>query len=258
MPLDDLVSVIEILRERLQTHRQVLEANETRTRMALIDPLLQALGWDTADPALVLPEYDLSGNRADYALLDGTGKPVAVIEAKRLGETLAPHQIQFISNANQAGVTCAGFTDGNHWEIYQVSDQSPIEGLYIRRTLNVSIADCPAHELVLKMLLLWQPNLASSQKESANEPFAAMADAIVAEMPVGSFASTDCRSIIVENWPDHPMVSMAEAQFGVAFSDMIWPLLEDRGVRKRNTRRRLYEMTAEAKAKITIVPTRGK
>ena len=79
MPLDDLVSVIEILRERLQTHRQVLEANETRTRMALIDPLLQALGWDTADPALVLPEYDLSGNEnADYALLDGTGKPVAL------------------------------------------------------------------------------------------------------------------------------------------------------------------------------------
>ena len=61
MPLDDLVSVIETLKERLQTHRQDLEANETRTRMALIDPLLQALGWDTADPALVLPEYEVSG-----------------------------------------------------------------------------------------------------------------------------------------------------------------------------------------------------
>ena len=67
MPLDDLVSVIETLKERVQTHRQDLQANETRTRMALIDPLLQALGWDTTDPALVLPEYEVSGSRADYA-----------------------------------------------------------------------------------------------------------------------------------------------------------------------------------------------
>ena len=36
MPLDDLVSVIETLKARLQTHRQVLQANETRTRMALM------------------------------------------------------------------------------------------------------------------------------------------------------------------------------------------------------------------------------
>ena len=62
VPLDDLVSVIKTLKARLHAHRKVLQANEIRTRMALIDPLLQSLGWDTADPALVLPEYDLSGN----------------------------------------------------------------------------------------------------------------------------------------------------------------------------------------------------
>ena len=50
MPLDDLISVTETLKERLRTHQSVLQGNETRTRMALIDPLLSALGWDTADP----------------------------------------------------------------------------------------------------------------------------------------------------------------------------------------------------------------
>ena len=279
MPLDDLVSVIETLKARLQTHRQVLQANETRTRMALIDPLLQALGWDTADPALVLPEYDVSGNRADYALLGATGKPVAFVEAKKLGESLASHQMQIVNYANRAGVLYAGLTDGNHWELYKVFDPAPIED---RLLLNVSIADRPAHELALQLLLLWRPNLAAGQPVMANEPvlaavtepvtaqpvvepevevlitsppvpiddgdsFVAIADLIVERLPVGTFRSTACLPIIRELWPDHPMTSMASGQFGIEFNREIWPLLEERGVRLQRDRPRRYEMTAEAK-----------
>ena len=181
MPLDDLVSVIETLKARLQTHRQVLQANETRTRMALIDPLLQALGWDTADPALVLPEYDLSGSRADYALLDGTDKPVALVEAKRLGEQLVSHRMQIVNYANLSGVPYAGLTDGNHWELYKVFDPAPIED---RLLLNLSIADRPAHEVALKLLLLWQPNLASGQPVAANEPVLTTVTEPVTAQPV--------------------------------------------------------------------------
>ena len=112
MPFDDLVHVIETLKERIGAHRQSLQSSETRTRMALIDPLLRALGWDTEDPALVLPEYESSG-RADYALLGGAGKPSAVIEAKRLGESLANHRGQMVNYANMSGIPYAGLTDGN-------------------------------------------------------------------------------------------------------------------------------------------------
>lgn len=167
MPLDDLVSVIETLKARLQMHRQALQANETRTRMALIDPLLQALGWDTADPALVLPEYDLRGNRADYALLGGTGKPAALVEAKRLGEQLVSHRMQIVNYANLSGVPYAGLTDGNQWELYKVFDQAPIGD---RLLLDISIEDQPSHEVALKLLLLWRPNLAAGQPVAANEP----------------------------------------------------------------------------------------
>ena len=67
-----------------------LRANETRTRMALIDPLLQALGWDVSDPEVVTPEYDVSGARAPTTrLLRPDGKPAAIVEAKHLGEALA-------------------------------------------------------------------------------------------------------------------------------------------------------------------------
>ena len=181
MPLDDLVSVIETLKERVQTHRQDLQANETRTRMALIDPLLQALGWDTTDPALVLPEYEVSGSRADYALLDGTDKPVALVEAKRLGESLASHREQIVRYANLSGVPYAGLTDGDHWELYKVFDPVPIED---RLRLNISIADLPAHEVALKLLLLWQPNLASGQPIEANEPILATVTEPATPQPV--------------------------------------------------------------------------
>ena len=73
MPLDDLVSVIETLQQRIRDHGESLRQNEIRTRAALIDPLLTALGWDVADPGLVMPEYDVSGRKADYALLSGNG-----------------------------------------------------------------------------------------------------------------------------------------------------------------------------------------
>ena len=105
--------------------------------------------------------------RPDYALLDATGLPVAFVEAKRLREPLVSHRMQMINYANLAGVPYAGLTDGNQWELYKVFDPAPIEDRFL---LNISIADHPAHEVALKLLLLRQPNLASGQPVTANEP----------------------------------------------------------------------------------------
>ena len=42
---------------------------ERDTRVAFIDPILDALGWDTADPELCRSEWTyLNGDRVDYAL----------------------------------------------------------------------------------------------------------------------------------------------------------------------------------------------
>ena len=167
MLLDDLVKVIETLKERIATHGATLRENETRTRMALIDPLLQALGWDTSEPAVVLPEYDVSGRKADYALLSEGGSPVATVEAKKLGEPLASHRMQMLNYSNASGVEYAGLTDGNRWELYEVFKRGQLEK---RRILDVSIADTAVHEAALKLLLLWRPNLASGQPVAASAP----------------------------------------------------------------------------------------
>ena len=167
MLLDDLVGVIELLKERIATHGPSLRENETRTRMALIDPLLQALAWGVSDPKMVTPEYSVGASRADYALLTSTGNPSALVEAKKLDESLASHRMQMLNYANISGIPHAGLTDGNHWEMYTVFDQAPIEQ---RRILDLSIANTPAHEAALKLLLLWRPNLASGQPVAANAP----------------------------------------------------------------------------------------
>lgn len=165
--LDDLVNVIETLQQRIRDHGATLRENETRTRMALIDPLLTALGWDVSDPALVTPEYNVSGRWADYALLFPDGEPVATVEAKKLGESLASHRMQMLNYSNASGVEYAGLTDGDHWELYEVFQRGQLED---RRILDVSISGMLAHELALKMLLLWRPNLASGQPVVASEP----------------------------------------------------------------------------------------
>lgn len=168
MVLDGLVSDIESLKKRIQSHGTVVRENELRTRTALIDPLLRALGWDVSDPTLVTPEYSVGGSRADYALLRPDGRPAATVEAKKLGEVLTDsHRMQMLNYANVAGVEYAGLTDGNCWELYKVFERVPLEE---RRILDVSIADAPTHESALKLLLLWRSNLASGQPVSASNP----------------------------------------------------------------------------------------
>ena len=165
--LDDLVSVIETLKQRIHDHGTSLRANETRTRMAMIDPMLRALGWDPADPSVVTPEYDVSGHWADYALLRPDGRPAATLEAKKLGESLASHRMQMLNYSNASGVEYAGLTDGNQWELYEVFQRGQLED---RRILDVSIADTSAHQCALQLLLLWRPNLASGQPVAARGP----------------------------------------------------------------------------------------
>ena len=166
MGLDDLVALIELLQARLQSHKAALRENETRTRMALIDPLMRALGWDVSDPGVVTPEYKVSGGWADYALLRPDGRPAATVEAKKLGDSLASHRMQMLNYANAAGIDYAGLTDGNHWELYNVFKRGPLEE---RRILEVSIANAPAHESALKLLLLWRPNLEPGQPVAAGD-----------------------------------------------------------------------------------------
>ena len=127
MPLDSLLSLVEKLRERIDNHRDDLSKNETLTRYALIDPLLRELGWDTEDPALVMPECkvsDKSKDRVDYALL-GNGNTIMVIEAKSLGTPLKEALAKAFNYRQKMDARYFSVTDGQHWEIH---DYKPFSG----------------------------------------------------------------------------------------------------------------------------------
>ena len=75
---------------------------EDQTRYGIIDPIIRALGWDTADPKECHPEYPRSENgvRVDYAffthldlakLEEDMPAPNIIVEAKALGKPLDVH-----------------------------------------------------------------------------------------------------------------------------------------------------------------------
>ena len=186
--LDDLLHVIETLQQRIRDYGSTLRENETRTRMALIDPLLQALGWDVSDPSVVTPEYNVGNGRADYALHGSESIPAAIVEAKRLGHALNDEErMQMLNYANARGVRYAAVTDGDVWELYEVFKQAPLED---RRLLSLRVANMPAHELALRLLLLWRPNLASGQPVEANKPILGNVSQTTPTIPVDTHPPT--------------------------------------------------------------------
>ena len=99
MPIADLLELVVKLKGRIESHGPALRQNEALTRYPLIDPLLRALGWDTEDPAVVIPEYTAGkGQKADYALLQmpsetttddsHPAKAAVIVEAKSLDTPL--------------------------------------------------------------------------------------------------------------------------------------------------------------------------
>ncbi|MYC36172.1 MAG: hypothetical protein F4X66_04575 [Chloroflexi bacterium] len=57
---------------------------EISTRYIIIDPVLNALGWQLSNPSECIVENVTEGGRPDYTLKDEYGRAVIVIEAKRI------------------------------------------------------------------------------------------------------------------------------------------------------------------------------
>ena len=118
---------------------------EVHTRYAVIDPVITALGWDTADPKECHPEYPRYGDgepraRVDYALfaepdLLAIGNyevaPNVIIEAKSVGVELGEHVEQLEGYAEAAhrmrnGV--AVLTNGREWWLYDLDRRGSFHG----------------------------------------------------------------------------------------------------------------------------------
>ena len=170
--LDDLVKTIETLKARINGYQWYFGEGkaEARTRVALIDPMLSALGWDTTDPGLVEIEPKTKEGWADYALMSG-GRTVMFVEAKKLSENIDHHFQQTINYAvgenvgRSPKVDYCAVTNGDAWKVLDVREQEII--------LSTSIARDDSPKAALQFLGLWRQSLRNGGFDAAVEPILA-------------------------------------------------------------------------------------
>lgn len=154
MWLDELSELVDDLAACIDTHRDIL--NESTTRYALIDPLLNALGWRLSDPAQVRTEYTTdTGKRLDYAMLQDK-RICLVVEAKRFGEALALDDRatnQAITYCYQVGCPHFLVTDGNHWHGYALMGEGELRD---RQMLNFTVKK--EVRSIMDLFWLWPGN----------------------------------------------------------------------------------------------------
>ena len=125
MKRQQLMEFIDDVALRVERFGQTSDqsVNEANTKNWFIEPLLQAMGWDTHDPTAVQAEYRAQGagqNPVDYALMVD-GAPALFVEAKALGTPLQTPQFvnQVVAYGAVAGVQWVVITDGNEYRIYR-------------------------------------------------------------------------------------------------------------------------------------------
>ena len=120
-PMSNLRDVLAQVKETAATYQSQFQNNEAATRLALIDPVLTALGWSMANPKMVVVENTGQLVRADYVLYDSAGSPSIVVEAKALGGNVSSSTPQLFATMAriQTNQRKMGFiTNGLKWEHY--------------------------------------------------------------------------------------------------------------------------------------------
>lgn len=118
--MNKLIQVIELVRGKLDLLRKH-DLKETPTRTIIIDPLLEALGWDIRDPNEVQLEYPtIDSKSVDYALKIN-GKAAVLVEAKPLGDPLNDVKgiTQVVGYAANDGIVWCILSNGVLWKVYK-------------------------------------------------------------------------------------------------------------------------------------------
>lgn len=126
--------------------------NEQATRMFLVMPFLQLLGYDPSDPDEILPEADASfaekfKNKVDYAILQG-GEPVIAIETKKVGALSESTKGELKGYFNAMPTVKLGIlTDGLIYQLYSdtsrenMMDDRPFAIVLLREVAQDQISD---------------------------------------------------------------------------------------------------------------------
>lgn len=119
MVIKDVENAIRHGRDVMAYHWDAIARNESATRYAVIDPIIWGLGWLPCHPAECRVEYARGQHGAvDYALLNRNGKPVILIEAKRLDKDAGTFEDQLAKYGRGMPGGIGVLTDGQLWYLY--------------------------------------------------------------------------------------------------------------------------------------------
>ena len=96
---------------------------EEATKMSLVLPFFQKLGYDVFNPAEFCPEYTADvgikkGEKVDYAILDEEGNPSVLIECKWCGDSLEKHGSQLFRYFSTTTAKFGILTNGIIYKFY--------------------------------------------------------------------------------------------------------------------------------------------
>lgn len=127
-----LSNVLSSIRQKIAGYSSTpkYKMNEASTIRLLIEPTLDALGWNTDDPSQVYREHKTSGGgEVDLALLIDD-KPVLYVEAKALKESTEESKwiMQTVNYAVADGVEWCVLTNGANYRIFRSHALTDLEG----------------------------------------------------------------------------------------------------------------------------------
>jgi len=154
----ELRPVVRALAEKIRKW-QDRRIGEQNTKAALIEPVLEGLGWDIRDWDEVHREFKAKARDkpVDYAL-KCFRTPRLFIEAKALGQDLGDRKwiAQVLGYATVAGVEWCVLTDGDEYRFYNAAAPVDAEEKLFRR---VRISEGKEDEAVSTLALLSRSNL---------------------------------------------------------------------------------------------------
>lgn len=122
----DFIDQIKLLSKRVEQIKDQIQTEEA-TKMSLIMPLFQALGYDVFNPMEFVPEYvaDVGikkGEKVDYAILTD-GEPTILVEAKWCGEPLDKHGNQLFRYFTTTKAKFGILTNGVEYRFFTDLDE---------------------------------------------------------------------------------------------------------------------------------------
>lgn len=168
----ELTKCIELLRSQIDRHRRN-GLKEYPTRTILIDPLLEALGWDVRDPDQVELEYPtVDGRAVDYALKINRD-PVLLLEAKQLNDPLQDVKAiaQVVGYATNAGIQWCVLSNGVQYKIYRTAEAvtAPEKLLYEVSLDPKDAGGLPIEQVASQIARLSRDSLASGVLDDLGE-----------------------------------------------------------------------------------------